>query len=324
MKRLLMFFILSMVFLVSLTGDSFAGKLSGKIRIDGSSTVFPITEAVAEEFQKKYRKVRVTVGISGTGGGFKKFTTGQTDINDASRPIKNSEKEKAVKNEIGYMVLPVAYDGLSVVINPDNDFVDNLTTTELRKIWQPQSTVKKWSDVRPEWPDKQITLYGPGVDSGTFDYFTKSINGKSQASRSDYTASEDDNVLVMGVAGDKYALGYFGYAYYKENQSRLNVVPIDGGDGPVKPDETTINEGSYKPLSRPIFIYVSKRGAQRTEVNEFVRFYIQNAGELSKEVGYVPLAEKDYKLTLEKFEKWSNTMIGENQSRLNVKKASLK
>ena len=324
MKRLLMFFILSMVFLVSLTGDSFAGKLSGKIRIDGSSTVFPITEAVAEEFQKKYRKVRVTVGISGTGGGFKKFTTGQTDINDASRPIKNSEKEKAVKNEIGYMVLPVAYDGLSVVINPDNDFVDHLTTTELRKIWQPQSTVKKWSDVRPEWPDKQITLYGPGVDSGTFDYFTKSINGKSQASRSDYTASEDDNVLVMGVAGDINALGYFGYAYYKENQSRLNVVPIDGGDGPVKPDETTINEGSYKPLSRPIFIYVSKPGAQRTEVNEFVRFYIQNAGELSKEVGYVPLAEKDYKLTLEKFEKWSNTMIGENQSRLNVKKASLK
>ncbi|MZH04337.1 MAG: PstS family phosphate ABC transporter substrate-binding protein [Nitrospinae bacterium] len=324
MKRLLMFFALSTVFLLSLGGNSLAGKISGKVRIDGSSTVFPITEAVAEEFQKKHRKVRVTVGISGTGGGFKKFTTGQTDINDASRPIKSSEKKKAAKNGIDYMVIPVAYDGLSVVINPDNDFVDHLTTTELKKIWQPESTVKKWSDVRPGWPDKAINLYGPGVDSGTFDYFTKAVNGRSQASRSDFTASEDDNVLVMGVAGDKYALGYFGYAYYKENKSRLNVVAIDPGDGPVKPDEVTINDGSYKPLSRPIFIYVSKPGAQRTEVNEFVKFYIQNAGELSKEVGYIPLAEKDYKASLEKFEKWSNNLLGENKTRLNVKKASLR
>ncbi|MEK9630174.1 MAG: PstS family phosphate ABC transporter substrate-binding protein [Nitrospinota bacterium] len=321
MKRLIMFFALSTVLLFSFAGNSFAGKLKGKVRIDGSSTVFPITEAVAEEFQKKHRKVRVTVGISGTGGGFKKFLTNQTDINDASRSIKSSEKEKAAKNGIEYLVIPVAYDGLSVVINPKNDFVDHLTTTELKKIWQPSSTVKNWSDVRPGWPNKEIKLYGPGVDSGTFDYFTKAINGKSQASRSDYTASEDDNVLVMGVAGDKYAMGYFGYAYYKENKSRLDVAAIDGGDGPVKPNETTINDGSYKPLSRPIFIYVSKTAAQRPEVNEFVKFYIQNAGELSAEVGYVPLADKDYQAHLEKFEKWSNNMLGDAG---NVKQASLK
>lgn len=324
MNRLLMLFALSAVFLLSSGGNTFAAKLSGKVRVDGSSTVFPITEAVAEEFQKKHRKVRVTVGISGTGGGFKKFTTGQTDINDASRPIKSSEKEKAAKNGIEYLVIPVAYDGLSVVINPKNDFVDHLTTTELKKIWQPGSTVKTWSDVRPGWPNEGIKLYGPGVDSGTFDYFTKSINGKSQASRSDFTASEDDNVLVMGVAGDKYALGYFGYAYYKENQSRLNVAAIDGGDGPVKPNEVTINDGTYKPLSRPIFIYVSNKAVQRAEVKEFIRFYIQHAGELSKEVGYIPLSDKDYKTSLDKFDKWSNTLIGQKQSGLNIKKASFK
>ena len=263
MKRLLIFITLLAAFLLSMGDKSFAEGLSGKIRIDGSSTVFPITEAVAEEFQKLHRKVRVTVGISGTGGGFKKFTTGQTDINDASRPIKGKEKDKAAKNGIDYIDLPVAYDGLSVVINPKNDFLDYLTVTELRKIWQPGSTVKNWNDVRPDWPNKPIKLYGPGAVSGTFDYFTKKINGKSQASRSDYTASEDDNVLVMGVAGDTYSLGYFGYAYYKENQDKLKVVAIDGGDGPIKPSEMTINDGTYKPLSRPIFIYVNNKAAKR-------------------------------------------------------------
>ena len=193
MNRLLLYFALSTVLLLSIGEISFAGGLKGKVRVDGSSTVFPITEAVAEEFQKKNRRVRVTVGISGTGGGFKKFSTGQTDINDASRPIKDSERKKAKDNGVGFIELPVAYDGLSVVINPNNDFVDYLTVTELRKIWQPGSTVKYWSDVRPEWPERPITLYGPGADSGTFDYFTKTINGKSQASRPDFTASEDDN-----------------------------------------------------------------------------------------------------------------------------------
>ena len=324
MKRFLMFITLTAVFLFSAGDKSFSEGLSGKIRIDGSSTVFPITEAVAEEFQKLHRKVRVTVGISGTGGGFKKFTTGQTDINDASRPIKGKEKDKAAKNGIDYIDLPVAYDGLSVVINPKNDFLDYLTVTELRKIWQPGSTVKNWNDVRPEWPNKPIKLYGPGADSGTFDYFTKKINGKSQASRSDYTASEDDNVLVMGVAGDTYSLGYFGYAYYKENQDKLKVVAIDGGDGPIKPSEKTINDGTYKPLSRPIFIYVNNKAAKRPVIKEFVSFYLKNAAVLSKEVGYVPLPVTKYQELLDQFEKWSTTLVGKISSEPNLTKVSLK
>ncbi|MAR69810.1 MAG: phosphate ABC transporter substrate-binding protein [Nitrospina sp.] len=324
MKKLLMLIILSAVFLLSMDDKSFAEGLFGKIRINGSSTVFPITEAVAEEFQKLHRKVRVTVGISGTGGGFKKFATGQTDINDASRPIKGKEKDKAEKNGIDYIELPVAYDGLSVVVNPKNEFLDYLTVTELRKIWQPGSTVKNWNDVRPDWPNKPIKLYGPGADSGTFDYFTKKINGKSQASRSDYTASEDDNVLVMGVAGDTYSLGYFGYAYYKENQDKLKVVAIDGGDGPIKPSETTINDGTYKPLSRPIFIYVSNKAAKRPVIKEFVSFYLKNATVLSKEVGYVPLPDTKYQQLLDQFEKWSTMLVGKKSLESNVTKVSLK
>ena len=324
MKKLLMLIILSAVFLLSMDDKSFAEGLFGKIRINGSSTVFPITEAVAEEFQKLHRKVRVTVGISGTGGGFKKFATGQTDINDASRPIKGKEKDKAEKNGIDYIDLPVAYDGLSVVVNPKNEFLDYLTVTELRKIWQPGSTVKNWNDVRPDWPNEPIKLYGPGADSGTFDYFTKKINGKSQASRSDYTASEDDNVLVMGVAGDTYSLGYFGYAYYKENQDKLKVVAIDGGDGPIKPSETTINDGTYKPLSRPIFIYVSNKAAKRPVIKEFVSFYLKNATVLSKEVGYVPLPDTKYQQLLDQFEKWSTMLVGKKSLELNVTKVSLK
>ena len=324
MKKILMLLILSAVFLISMDDKSFAEGLFGKIRIDGSSTVFPITEAVAEEFQKLHRKVRVTVGISGTGGGFKKFATGQTDINDASRPIKGKEKDKAEKNGIDYIDLPVAYDGLSVVVNPKNEFLDYLTVTELRKIWQPGSTVKNWNDVRPDWPNKPIKLYGPGADSGTFDYFTKKINGKSQASRSDYTASEDDNVLVMGVAGDTYSLGYFGYAYYKENRDKLKVVAIDGGDGPIKPSEKTINDGTYKPLSRPIFIYVNNKAAKRPVIKEFVSFYLKNAAVLSKEVGYVPLPDTKYQQLLDQFEKWSTMLVGKKSLESNVTKVSLK
>ena len=319
-----MLIILSAVFLLSMDDKSFAEGLFGKIRINGSSTVFPITEAVAEEFQKLHRKVRVTVGISGTGGGFKKFATGQTDINDASRPIKGKEKDKAEKNGIDYIDLPVAYDGLSVVVNPKNEFLDYLTVTELRKIWQPGSTVKNWNDVRPDWPNKPIKLYGPGADSGTFDYFTKKINGKSQASRSDYTASEDDNVLVMGVAGDTYSLGYFGYAYYKENQDKLKVVAIDGGDGPIKPSEKTINDGTYKPLSRPIFIYVNNKAAKRPVIKEFVSFYLKNATVLSKEVGYVPLPDTKYQQLLDQFEKWSTMLVGKKSLESNVTKFSPK
>lgn len=277
-------------------------KLAGAIKVDGSSTVFPITEAVAEEYKKKHPGVNTTVGISGTGGGFKKFTAGETDISDASRPIKADEKKKAEENKIEYIELPVAYDGLSVVVNKQNTWVDKLTVQELKKIWEPGSAVKKWNQVRPDWPDLEIKLYGPGTDSGTFDYFTEAINGKEKASRSDYTPSEDDNVLVQGVAGDKGAMGYFGYAYYLENKDKLKVVPIDAGKGAIAPDEKTINDGTYKPLSRPIFIYVSKASLQRPEVKEFVKFYLAEAPKLVPQVGYIKLPDNMYKESLAKIQ----------------------
>ncbi len=274
--------------------DSNTNQLSGMVKIDGSSTVFPITEAVAEEFGKVYPKVRVTVGISGTGGGFKKYVIGETDINDASRPIKGKEIKKAAEHGIEFIELPVAFDGLSVVVNKENTWIDFLTVAELNKIWKPGSQVKNWNDIRPEWPAKPIHLFGPGTDSGTFDYFTEAINGKSQSCRSDFSKSEDDNVLVQGIAGDKYALGFFGFAYYQENTDKLKVVPIDGGSGPVSPSVTTINDGSYQPLSRPIFIYVNPRSAAREEVRTFVNFYLDQAANLVQEVGYVALPEEAY------------------------------
>lgn len=277
------------------------GTLVGSVRVDGSSTVFPITEAVAEEFQKIYPRVRVTVGISGTGGGFKRFAVKETDINDASRIIKSKEIETTKENGVNFIELPVAYDGLSVLVNPSNDFVDYLTVEELKKIWEPGSTVQNWSQVRDGFPDNPLTLYGPGTDSGTFDYFTKAINGEEQACRADFTASEDDNVLVQGIAGDENALGFFGYAYYRENKDRLKVVPIEAGDGPVTPSEITINDGTYKPLSRPIFIYVSREAAERLEVDAFVKFYLNMAVSLTSEVGYVPLPASIYELTRQRF-----------------------
>jgi phosphate transport system substrate-binding protein len=280
-----------------------ASQLTGTINIDGSSTVYPITEAVAEEFQKKYPGVKVNVGISGTGGGFKKFTVGETDINDASRPIKDSEKKVAQENNIEYLALPVAYDGISVVVNKDNNFVDSMTVAELKKLWEPNSTVKKWNQIRPQWPDLEVKLFGPGTDSGTFDYFTEAINGKEKASRSDFTASEDDNVLVQGVVGNKGSLGYFGYSYYAENKDKLKLVAIDDGSGkPVLPSEQTIRDGSYKPLSRPLFIYVSKKSLMRPEVREFVKFYMTEAEKLVKQAKYVPLTAEKYQENLKKIE----------------------
>ena len=272
--------------------------LRGTIEIDGSSTVFPITQAVAEEFQNINDDVRVNVGISGTGGGMKRFTVGETDISDASRPIKPSEAETAQENGIEYIELEVAIDGLAVIVNKDNGFVDYLTTDELNMIWMPGSTVESWSDIRPEWPNEPIRLYGPGTDSGTFDYFTDTINGDEGASRPDFTASEDDNVLVQGIAGDQQALGYFGYAYYAENVDKLKIVPIDSGNGPVTPSDETINAGEYAPLSRPIFIYVSKASLERPEVEEFVIFYMEYATELVAEVGYTPLPESVYEANI--------------------------
>lgn len=275
-------------------------KFTGSIQIDGSSTVYPITEAAAEEFMKLYPDVDITVGVSGTGGGFKRFTAGEIDIVNASRPIKDSEEMKAKENGIEYVEFPVAYDGITVVVNKDNDWVDSLTVEELRKIWSPDSKVTKWSDIRPGWPDEKINLYGPGTDSGTFEYFTEAIVGEAKKSRSDYTASEDDNVLVQGIINDKFALGYFGFAYYLENSDKLKAVAIDNGSGPVEPTIETIKDSTYKPLSRPLFIYVNKKSLERPEIKEFVKFYMENAPELIKDIGYVPMAESVYQENLNK------------------------
>jgi phosphate transport system substrate-binding protein len=276
------------------TGATGGAPLTGTVALDGSSTVYPISEAVAEEFQTEAPDVRVTVGVSGTGGGFSKFIAGEIDINDASRPIKDSEKADALANGIEFLEIPVAYDGLSIVVNPSNTWVDHITVAELQLIWQPGSTVDSWDDVRPEWPAQPLRLYGAGTDSGTFDYFTEVINGEAGASRPDYTASEDDNVLVQGISGDENSLGFFGYAYYIANKDRLKLVPVDNGSGPVAPSPDTINNGTYAPLSRPIFIYVSKAGAAKPEVRSFVEFYLEIAPAMVTEVGYIPLPPASY------------------------------
>lgn len=282
-------------------GDTDATKLTGSVKIDGSSTVFPITEAVAEEFQNANPGVKVTVGVSGTGGGFKKFTVGDIDISNASRPIKDKEKQKAAANNIDFLEIPVAYDGISIVVNKANTWVDKLTVDELKKIWEPNSKVKTWKDVRSNWPAEPIKLYGPGTDSGTFEYFTEEIVGEAKKSRADYNQSEDDNVLVTGIEGDKNSLGYFGFSYYEENASKLKLVPIDSGDGKaVLPAIETIKDGSYKPLSRPLYIYVSKNSLQKPEVKSFVKYYIESAEELVKSVYYVPLKKEEYQAQLSK------------------------
>ncbi|MCT4508319.1 MAG: PstS family phosphate ABC transporter substrate-binding protein [Tepidibacter sp.] len=299
MKKLLSLGIIGVLSVGMLTGCG--GKtqetdkgLGGSVAIDGSSTVYPISEAVAEEFQKMNQGVKVTVNFSGTGGGFEKFLVKETDINDASRPIKDKEINKAKEGGIEYLELKVAYDGLSVVINPENDFVDYLTLEELTKIWEPNSSVKTWKDVRPEWPAERVKLYGPGSDSGTFEYFTEEVNGEGGAIRVDYTASEDDNVLVNGIAGDKYSVGFFGYAYYIENKDKLKVVPIDSGNGPVAPTAETVENGTYEPLSRPLFLYVNKEALKREEVKEFIKYYLGEGKELVTEVGYVKLPQSEY------------------------------
>jgi len=276
-----------------------SGRLSGVVSLDGSSTVFPVSEAVAEEFLAVQPRVRVTVGVSGTGGGFQKFVAGEIDISNASREIRDSEAEAARINGIEYLEIPVAYDGLSVIVNKNNTWVDYLTIEELNMIWAPGSSVDSWNDIRPEWPDQPLRLYGPGTDSGTFDYFTEVVNGDSGASRPDYTASEDDNVLVQGISGDVNSLGFFGYAYYVANESVLKLVPIDGGNGPISPNSVTINDGSYSPLSRPIFIYVSKPSAARPEVRAFVEFYLDQAPALAAEVGYVAMPQVEYQKSRE-------------------------
>jgi phosphate transport system substrate-binding protein len=275
-----------------------ANGLSGFVRIDGSSTVFPVTEAVAEEFQIANPNVRVTVGISGTGGGFKKFCAGETDVSDASRPIKDTELETCGAAGIEPREMRVAFDGLAVMVNHANDFVDCMTVDELKRIWEPGTTVSRWSQVRDGWPDEEMKLYGPGTDSGTFDYFTEAIVGEEDASRPDYTASEDDNMLVQGIAGDRYALGYFGYAYYVENTDKLKLVAVDGGQGCVAPSPETVESGEYAPLSRPLFIYVAESALEKPQVKAFVRYYLEQARVLVPQVGYVPLRDQQYQAEL--------------------------
>jgi phosphate transport system substrate-binding protein len=276
-----------------------------EVTIDGSSTVFPVSEAVAEEFQKAVNgRAKVTVGLSGTGGGFKKFCRGEIDISDASRPITAEEMQTAKENGIEYIELPICYDALTVVVNAENDWVDSITVEELKKIWEPaaKDTITRWNQVRADWPDEELLLYGPGTDSGTFDYFTEAITGKAKASRSDYTASEDDNTLVQGIQGNRTALGYFGYAYYEPNKDKMKALAIQKGDKPpVKPSTSTVLDGTYDPLSRPLFIYVSKKSAEKPEVRSFVEFYLNNAKGLSAEVNYVPLPDAAYELAKKRF-----------------------
>ena len=279
------------------------GQVGGAvIEIDGSSTVFPVSQAVAEEFQKA-KGGRVTVGLSGTGGGFKKFCRGEIAIADASRPIKDAEQQACKAAGIDFIELPVAYDGLAVMVHPSNDWVDHMTVAELKTIWAPeaQGKITKWSQVRKGWPDRDIHLFGAGVDSGTYDYFTKAIVGTEHASRGDFTSSEDDNVLVQGISSDPAALGFFGYAYYQESKDKLKLVPIEDGNdengkGPISPSPETVENGTYQPLARPIFIYVSSKALARPEVKAFIEYYLGEGAALVREVGYIALPDKAYEL----------------------------
>jgi phosphate transport system substrate-binding protein len=303
-----------LVLVVSTAGMAATAKAQSAIKIDGSSTVFPISEAFAEEFQiQKRGKVRVTVGVSGTGGGFKKFCRDETDISNASRPISESEMEQCRAAGIKYIELPVAYDAITIVVNPKNDWVGTLTIGDLKKMWEPsaQGTVTTWKQVRGEWPDEKLMLFGPGADSGTFDYFTEAVVGKSKASRGDYTASEDDNTLVQGVVNNKNGIGYFGFAYYAAHKDKMRAIEIDGGKGPVAPSLENVVNGSYSPLSRPLFVYVKASSMDKPEVREFVQFLMTEGSALVSEVGYVPLPESAYQLAWKHFnDKKLGTVFG--------------
>jgi phosphate transport system substrate-binding protein len=288
--------------------SSAGGSGPSLVTLDGSSTVFPISEAVAEEFQRATPGTRVTVGISGTGGGFQKFCRGETDISNASRPISASEVEACAKAGVEYVELPVAYDGIAIAVHPKATWINDITVAELKAIWAPeaQGKVTRWNQIRASWPDRELHLFGAGVDSGTYDYFTEAITGKAKASRGDFTSSEDDNVLVQGVGSDELALGFVPFAYYEENQATLKLVPVDDGKadngaGPISPSPDTIRTGTYQPLSRPVFIYVSRKAAERPEVQQFVTFYLREAESLVREVNYVGLGAEAYALVTERF-----------------------
>jgi phosphate transport system substrate-binding protein len=294
---------------------------AGDIRVDGSSTVFVLSEAVAEEFTKSGHRARVTVGQSGTGGGFQKFCRGETDISDASRPVRPTELAACKTAGIAFFEIPIAYDGIAIVVHPKAEWINDITTAELKMLWSPdaQGKVTRWRHVRDGWPDREIHLFGAGVDSGTYDYFTEAITGKEGASRGDFTSSEDDNVLVQGVAGDELALGFLPYAYYNENKQRLKLVGVDGGKGPVAPSFNTIRDGSYQPLSRPLFIYASEKSLARPEVEQFVDYYIAHVGGLAEEVGYVQLGDAGYQLVTEHFRKRQpGTLFGQGGSQVGM------
>jgi len=318
------------VFLAACGGESQPSQQqenaeSAVIRIDGSSTVYPISEAVAEEFQKA-TGYRVIVGVSGTGGGFQKFCRGETDVSNASRPVRPTEIETCAKNGIEFVELPVAYDGLAVVVNPKNTWATSMTVEELKKVWEPeaQGKIRRWNQVRASWPDREIHLFGAGVDSGTYDYFTEAIVGKEGASRGDFTSSEDDNVLVQGIANDELALGFMGIAYVEQNKSALKLVPVDNGkkedgDGPITPSATTVRDGTYQPLARPLFIYVAKKAADRPEVQQFVDSHFTAGPALIDEVGYVALTPQIYDLAKKHFaERKVGTAFGEGGSQVGM------
>lgn len=278
------------------------------VKVDGSSTVHPITKTVADQLHMISRDITVTVGVSGTTGGFRKFCAGETDISNASRPIKASEVELCAKNGVDYVELPIAFDGLAILVNPRNDWAHDITTAELKRLWEPeaQGTVTTWRQLRASWPDRAIHLFGAGLDSGTYDYFTEAIVHKEHSSRADFTSSEDDHVLVNGIASDPAALGFFGYAYYVDNKDKLKLLPVDDGKaengaGPIAPSQTTVSNGSYQPLSRPMFIYVASKSMDKPPVAGFVNFYLRKGPKLVRDVGYIPLPENAYMLARQRF-----------------------
>ena len=298
---------------IAFTGCFNSNGISRTLKIDGSSTVYPISAAVAEEFHAAHPAARLTVGYSGTGGGMKKFSVGQIDICDASREMNRRESEACAENGIKYLELHIAYDGLAVVVNSKNEWCDELTVEQLREIWRPGSAIRKWSDINLEWPEKEIVLFGPGTESGTFDFFTHEIVGEEKSCRADYAASEDDNFLVNGVQSDRYALSYFGYAYYEANRDRLKLIGIDAGKGAVRPSPKTVRDGTYSPLSRPLFIYVSKASLQWPEASEFVRFYVDHANALARSVGYFPVTTDQLKGNQQRLEKLLTQSTAPNQ-----------
>lgn len=303
MKRF--FWVLTTLALVSCGNNNKEADGAG-IAIDGSSTVYPITEAIAEEYRAVAPRLDVTIGVSGTGGGFQKFTRGEVDITNASRSITAEERALAEQNNIDFVELEVAYDGLAVVVNPENDWLECITVEELKKIWEPeaQNQITHWNQINPEWPNEEIHLFGPGIASGTYDYFSEAVVGTSGSTRGDYTASEDDNILVQGVSGDKYGLGFFGLAYYEENQDKLKLVEVDGGEGCVEPTAETVSSGEYAPLSRPLYIYVNSSSLENPNVVDFVNFYLEEAPSLLQDVGYIPLTAEEYQREQQKFQEF--------------------